>query len=342
MNIYGITRHQLEEYLLRNGINKTKARFVFEGIYKQRAESFAEIEALNPKVRALLERDFTFEKPRAAETRSDADVCKVLFELSDGNMIETVLMKHDYGNGLCVSTQVGCNMGCSFCESGRLKKVRDLLPQEIVLQILCAEKALGEKVSHVVLMGIGEPFDNYDNVMAFADIITDCFGLDIGTTHITVSTGGLVPKIREFTRSGSRINLAISLHAPNDEIRNRIMPVNKAYPLSKLISAAKDYTVCANKKLTFEYILLGGINDSLDNARELCELVKGIKCYVNLIPYNETDNSGFKRSSREQITAFYDVLKKAKISATIRREFGGNLKAACGQLRAENMKKAAK
>lgn len=339
MNIYGITRADLEAYFISRGINKTKARFVFEGIYKERAASLSEITSLNPKVKAVMEQDFTFEKIKALEILKGEDVCKVLFELSDGNKIETVLMKHDYGNGLCVSTQVGCNMGCAFCESGRLKKVRDLLPHEMVLQLLCAEEVLGERVSHVVLMGIGEPFDNYDNIMAFADIITDCFGLDIGTTHVTVSTGGVVPKIRQFTQRGSRINLAISLHAPNDEIRNRLMPVNRAYPLSELMAAAREYTLSSNKKLTLEYILLDGINDSDENARELCRLVEGIKCYVNLIPYNETENLGFKRSSRQRITAFYDILKKAKVSATIRHEFGGNLKAACGQLRAENMKK---
>lgn len=337
MNIYGMTYNALEDYFVSGGINKSKARFTYEAIYKQGITDFAQIPFVKPDTSKKMSEDFSAEQLEAVDVRKDTDVCKILFRLSDGNKIETVLMKHDYGNGLCISTQVGCNMGCAFCESGRLKKVRDLLPHEMVLQVLCAEKALGEKVSHVTIMGIGEPFDNYDNVMAFADIITNRFGMDIGTTHITVSTSGIVPVINRFTQSKRRINLAISLHAPNDEIRSKIMPVNKAYPLSELIKAAKEYTLSTNKKLTFEYILLGGINDSAENAAELASLLSGIKCYVNLIPYNETDNSGFHRSSHEQIMMFYDILKKAKISATIRREFGSELRAACGQLRADNM-----
>ena len=244
-------------------------------------------------------------------------------------------MKHDYGNSVCVSSQVGCNMSCAFCESGRLKKVRNLETYEMVLQLLNIEKICNIKITHVVLMGIGEPFDNYQNVMNFIDIINSGKGMDIGARHITVSTCGVVPKIKEFTNFGKQINLAISLHAPNNEIRNKLMPINKAYPLEVLIPTLKEYIKKTNRRLTFEYILLSGINDTEECALELVKLIKGMNAYVNLIPYNETSHIEFKRSSEENIMKFYDILKKNNISVTIRREFGGTVDAACGQLRSK-------
>ena len=244
-------------------------------------------------------------------------------------------MKHDYGNSVCVSSQVGCNMSCAFCESGRLKKVRNLETYEMVLQLLNIEKICNIKISHVVLMGIGEPFDNYQNVMNFIDIINSGKGMDIGARHITVSTCGVVPKIKEFMNFGKQINLAISLHAPNNEIRNKLMPINKAYPLEILIPTLKEYIKKTNRRLTFEYILLSGINDTEKCALELAKLIKGMNAYVNLIPYNETSHIEFKRSNEEDIMKFYDILKKNNISVTIRREFGGTVDAACGQLRSK-------
>mgnify|MGYP004570393187 FL=1 len=244
-------------------------------------------------------------------------------------------MRHDYGNSVCISSQVGCNMGCKFCESGRRKKVRNLETYEMVLQILMIEKLLGERVSHVVVMGIGEPFDNYDNLCRFLKIINYPKGMAIGARHITVSTCGVVPKVLEFSEFPLQINLAVSLHAPNNEIRDKIMPINKAYPLEKLIPALKTYLERTNRRITFEYILLKDINDSTKCAEELSKLVKGINCYINLIPYNETENIGFKRTNTIQIMRFYDILKKNNVNVTIRREFGGKISAACGQLRSK-------
>ncbi len=226
-------------------------------------------------------------------------------------------------------------MGCKFCESGRRKKVRNLETYEIVLQILMIEKLLGERISHVVVMGIGEPFDNYDNLIKFLKVINHPKGLAIGARHITVSTCGVVPKILEFSEFPLQINLAISLHAPNNELRNKIMPINKAYSLDVLIPALKTYLERTNRRVTFEYILLSDINDSSECALELAKLVKGINCYINLIPYNETNNLKYKRTKTVQIMRFYDILKKNNVNVTIRREFGSKISAACGQLRSK-------
>ena len=226
-------------------------------------------------------------------------------------------------------------MGCKFCESGRRKRVRVLEVYEMVEQILLIEEELGDRISHVVIMGIGEPFDNYDNIVKFIKIINSNFGLAIGARHITVSTCGIVPKIKEFSNLDLQVNLAISLHAPNNEIRDKIMPINKAYPLDVLMPALKEYYSKTNRRLTMEYIMLDGVNDSDLCALELSKLLKGLNCYVNLIPYNETENIQFKRSKMIQISSFYDILKKNDINVTIRREFGGNISAACGQLRSK-------
>ena len=264
--------------------------------------------------------------------QEDKDVKKYLFELHDKNKIEAVLMRHDYGLSLCVSSQVGCNMSCSFCESGRLKKIRNLEAYEMVLQLLMIEEETNERITHLVVMGIGEPFDNYDNLMNFIDIINEPKGIALGSRHITVSTCGIVPKIKEFANNGKQINLAVSLHAPNDELRSKIMPINKVYPLNELIKTLKEYISKTNRRVTFEYILLKNVNDSKENALELSELLKGMNCYVNLIPYNETSHIEYKRSDR--VMEFYDILKKNKINVTVRKEFGSKVSAACGQLRA--------
>ena len=283
----------------------------------------------------MIEKDFSIDRLKIVDVQEDVDVCKYLFELFDGEHIEAVLMRHDYGNSVCISSQVGCNMGCRFCESGRRKKVRNLETYEMVLQLLMIEELLGERISHVVVMGIGEPFDNYDNLIKFFKIINHPKGLAIGARHITVSTCGLVPKILEFSDFPLQINLAISLHAPNNEIRDKIMPINKAYPLDVLIPAISTYLEKTNRRVTFEYILLDGINDSEQCAIELAKLVSNINCYINLIPYNETNNLNFKRTNTVQIMRFYDILKKNNINVTIRREFGSKISAACGQLRSK-------
>ena len=280
-----------------------------------------------------IEEEFYFEKLELLKKLEDTDVSKYLFKLKDGQKVEAVLMYHDYGTSICISTQVGCNMGCKFCESGRLKKVRNLDAYEMVLQILMVEEDIKSRISHVVLMGIGEPFDNYNNVIDFIDIINSDKGMAIGSRHITVSTCGLVPKIIEFAGYDKQVNLAISLHAPNDEISNSIMSINKVYPIKDVINAVKYYISKTNRRVTFEYIMLKGVNDDADCALELSKLLKGINAYVNLIPYNETSHIEYKKSDQDTILKFYDVLKKNNIGVTIRREFGSKVKAACGQLR---------
>ena len=245
-------------------------------------------------------------------------------------------MYHDYGLSICISSQIGCNMGCSFCESGRLKKVRNLTSDEMLLQVLMVEEDVNTRISHVVVMGIGEPFDNYDNFMDFIRIINDPYGMAIGSRHITVSTSGIVPRIYDFMNENIGVNLAISLHAPNDKIRSNIMKINKVYKINEIIKAVKEYISKTNRRVTFEYILIEDINDSEECANELVKLIKGINCYINLIPYNETNNIGYKRPDKTKIMKFYDTLKKNNINVTIRKEFGSKVSAACGQLRSES------
>ena len=333
MNIYGITFNELEKYFINRNDKKFKATQVFDWVYRKRINSFDEMRNVSKETISTMKKDFYFEKLEILEKKEDIDVAKYLFKLKDGEKVEAVVMYHDYGTSICISTQVGCNMGCKFCESGRLKKVRNLETYEMVAQILMVEENINNRLSHVVLMGIGEPFDNYDNVIKFIDIINSDKGMAIGSRHITVSTCGIVPKIKEFTNYDKQVNLAISLHAPNNDIRNSIMNINKAYPIEEIIKAIKDYIYITNRRVTFEYIMLKGINDSDSCALELSKLLKGINCYVNLIPYNETSHIQYKKSSQDTITKFYDVLKKNKIGVTIRREFGSKVNAACGQLR---------
>ena len=333
MNIYGMTLKDLEDYFLKIGEKKFKAIQVYDWLYKKRVNSFDEMTNVKKSVIEKLKEDFVLEKLKVLKVQNGKDVHKYLFELVDGQKIEAVLMNHDYGNSLCVSTQVGCNMGCAFCESGRLKKQRNLEVHEMVSQILIVEEDLNLRISHVVLMGIGEPFDNYNNVMKFIDIINSDYGIAIGARHITVSTCGIVPKIEEFTKEKRQVNLAISLHAPNDEIRSKIMKINKVYPLKEVMGAVKNYLKENNRKVTFEYIMLKGVNDSDECAYELAHLLKGMMAYVNLIPYNETSHIEFKKTDRDKIMHFYDILKKNKINVTVRKEFGSEVSAACGQLR---------
>ena len=334
-SIYDLTIDEMEDYFLNNNSKKFHALQLFLWLYEKRVESFKEMSNLSNDIINKLENDFFIDRLKIVDVQEDVDVCKYLFELRDNEHIEAVLMRHDYGNSICVSSQVGCNMGCKFCESGRRKKVRNLETYEMVLQILMIEKLLGERISHVVVMGIGEPFDNYDNLIRFFNIINHPKGLAIGSRHITVSTCGLVPKIYEFSDFPLQVNLAVSLHAPNNELRDKIMPINKAYPIEELFKALKYYYNKTNRRLTFEYILLKDVNDSDENAQELANLVKDLNCYINLIPYNETNNIDFKRTSAIQIMRFYDILKRNNVNVTIRKEFGGKINAACGQLRSK-------
>ena len=335
MNIYNLTREELEEYFISHDSKKFHANQLFSWLYEKRISSIFEVTDIKKEMLEQLSLDFSFSKLDLVQVERDIDVCKYLFELSDGEHIEAVLMKHDYGNSVCISSQVGCNMGCKFCESGRRKKVRNLETWEMVTQLLMIEEDLKARVSHVVVMGIGEPFDNYDNLLRFFQIINHPKGLAIGARHITVSTCGIIPKILEFSHFPLQINLAISLHAPNDKLRNQIMPINRAYPLKELLPALEEYLKRTNRRITFEYIMLAGINDTDECAKELAKLVGHLNCYINLIPYNETNNLEFKRSSTVQIMRFYYILKKNRLNVTIRREFGSKISAACGQLRSK-------
>ena len=338
MNIYGIKRNDLEEYFLNMGEKKFKALQVFEWLYSHKVKSFNEMTNIKKELQEKLEKDFSFKMITIQKKQEDKLTKKYLFKLFDGNFVEAVLMQHDYGLSICVSSQVGCNMGCAFCESGRLKKIRDLGAYEIVQQIMLVEEDIKKRISSVVIMGIGEPLDNYDNVMNFIKIINDPKGIAIGARHITLSTCGLVPRIKDLMNENLQINLALSLHAPNTQLRDKIMPINKAYKLPILMDTIKEYIEKTNRRVTIEYVMLSGVNDNETQAIELSSLLKGLNVYVNLIPYNETNHIEFKRTSKEQIMKFYDVLKKRGINVTIRKEFGSNIDAACGQLRSKEVK----
>lgn len=338
MNLYGLTKEELEQYFVSIGEKKFKATQVFEWLYQKRVTTIEEFSNIKKEVREQLQKDFSLELPKVIKREIDIDVEKYLFELSDNERIEAVLMRHNYGLSVCVSSQVGCNMGCKFCESGRLKKVRNLEAHEMVGQILVIESLIKERISSVVIMGIGEPLDNYENVIRFIKIINDAKGIQIGARHITLSTCGLIPKIKELSELDIQINLAISLHAPNDHLRSEIMPINKAYPLQELMETIKEYIKKTNRRVTMEYILLKGVNDQKKHAKELANLLRGMNVYVNLIPYNETNHIEFQKSAKETIDAFYRELQKEKIQVTVRREFGSSISAACGQLRSKEIK----
>lgn len=335
-NIYDLTIEEMDNYFLSKNETKYRSKQIYDWLYKKRIDNYSDITNIKKELMDEVSKDFYFGKITLLKKVTSKGVVKFLFEFNDLEKIEAVLMFHDYGNSLCISTQVGCNMGCSFCESGRLKKVRNLTPGEMVIQILFIEKNLDIRISHVVLMGIGEPFDNYDNVLKFIKIINNQSGIEIGARHITVSTCGLVDKIKDFMNENIQVNLAISLHAPNDYIRDKIMAINKKYKVKDIIDISFEYVKTTGRRITFEYILLKDINDTEECAIELARLIRGLNCYVNLIPYNETSNYDYKRSPDKKINNFYDILKKEKISVTIRKEFGGLVDAACGQLRSTN------
>ncbi len=336
-NLYNYTRSELNDYFVSMGEKSYKATQVFDWLYKKRAFSIDDFSNLKIDLRNKLKEKFTLDKIKIKRQEKDEKARKYLFELQDENFVEAVVMYHDYGISLCVSTQVGCNMGCKFCESGRLKKVRNLDTFEMVEQILLIEEDIKMRISSVVIMGIGEPLDNYDNVIKFIKIINDPLGLAIGIRHITLSTSGIVPKILDLAKESIPINLAVSLHAPNDEIRNKIMSVNKVYNISKVMEAIKEYILVTSRRVTIEYVMLKGINDSKECALELASLLKGLNVYVNLIPYNETNHINLEKSPDATINNFCKILKEQGINVTIRKKFGGNISAACGQLRSKEV-----
>lgn len=341
INLYSLEIKKLEELMLAEGQKRYRATQLYIWLYEKRASTFDEMSDISLRFRDVLKEKYCLELPtiHTKQVSSDGTV-KLLLEMKDQCKVETVLMRYSYGNAICVSSQVGCNMGCSFCSSGLLGKQRNLTVDEMVGQVLVMNRLLreenrGERVTHIVVMGTGEPFDNYDNVMDFVRIMNHPKALAIGARHITISTCGLPDKIRQYAREGLQTNLAISLHSANNETRNKLMKINKVYNLEQLMPAIKEYEEIAGRRVTYEYLLLAGINDSKEDAEELIKLIKGTKGYVNLIPYNETKLCDYKRSSGNRIHAFLDYLVKGGVNATIRKEFGSDIDAACGQLKAK-------
>lgn len=341
-SIYSLQLHELKDWLTNNGEKPFRAEQIYDWLYKKRITSFEDMNNLSKSLREKLSESFQITTLKTVIKQSSSDgTIKFLFELHDGYSIETVLMRHDYGNSVCVTTQVGCRIGCTFCAStlGGLK--RHLEAGEIVAQVVTVQQALDEteeRVSSVVIMGIGEPFDNYDNMMSFLKIINHEKGLTIGARHITVSTSGIVPKIYQFADENMQINFAISLHAPNTELRSRLMPINRAYKLDELMKSVRYYIDKTGRRISFEYGLFGGVNDSVEHAEELASLLKGLKCHVNLIPVNYVPERDYVRTPKDKIFAFEKTLKNRGINVTIRREQGHDIDAACGQLRAKERK----
>lgn len=341
-SIYSMELQALKDWLTEHNEKAFRADQIFEWLYKQRVTSFEDMTNLSKNLRLLLQENFTITTLNTLiqQTSNDGTI-KFLFELHDGYSIETVLMRHDYGNSVCVTTQVGCRIGCTFCAStlGGLK--RNLEAGEIVAQVVKVQQALdelGERVSSVVIMGIGEPFDNFTSMLSFLKIINHEQALNIGARHITVSTSGIIPKIYEFADQNMQINFAVSLHAPNTELRSRLMPINRAYKLPDLIEAIRYYVDKTGRRVSFEYGLFGNVNDQVEHAEELAELVKGIKCHVNLIPVNYVPERDYVRTPKDQIFLFEKTLKNHGVNVTIRREQGSDIDAACGQLRAKERK----
>lgn len=338
-SIYSLRLDEMKEWLTANGEKAFRAAQIYEWLYEKRVQTFEEMSNLPKALREKLQAEFALTTLSTIIKQESKDgTIKFLFQLQDGYSIETVLMRHDYGNSICVTTQVGCRIGCTFCAStlGGLK--RHLMAGEIVEQVVKVQQQLdetNERVSSIVIMGIGEPFDNYDAMMNFLKIMNDDKGLNIGARHITVSTSGIVPKIYEFADEGMQINFAVSLHAPNQEARQKLMPIAKAYKLDQLMEAVNYYTKKTGRRVTFEYGLMSGENDTEEVALELAKLIKNIKCHVNLIPINYVPERDYIRTSRSKIFAFEKTLKEQGINVTIRREQGADIAAACGQLRAQ-------
>lgn len=339
-SIYSYSLEELTKIMLAMGQSAYRGKQIFSWLYKKRVKSFDEMNDISLSFREELKKNFDFFLPTIDVMEKSKDgTIKCLFKLRDGERVEGVLMHYVYGYSVCVSSQVGCNMSCAFCASGLLKKKRNLTPDEMLGQVLAFDEILrkdGNHVTHCVVMGTGEPFDNYDNVLSFIRILNSPFALDIGARHITVSTCGVVPSILRFGKEGLQVNLAISLHAPTNELRDKLMPINKAYPLEKLIPAIIQYGNDSNgRRVTFEYILIKGVNDSIEDAKKLERLIRPTFCYVNLIPYNPVVENGYERADDESVTLFHNYLLSKKVKSTIRKEFGSDIDAACGQLRAK-------
>ncbi len=338
-SIYDFDLAAMTKLMEDNGFKKFNATQVFQWLYRQKVTSFDEMTNLSLKLREWLKENYSIERLEVLRLQVSRDgTRKYLFRLSDGSSIESVLMHYDYGDTICVTSQVGCNMGCTFCASGLLKKQRDLTSGEMTLQVLEVQRdveTLGVRVSHIVVMGTGEPFDNYDNVLQFCRTVNHDLGLGIGARHITISTCGLVPGIMRFADEHVQYNLAISLHAPNNELRSRIMPVNRRYPLEKLMEALRYYCSKNNRRLSYEYILLKGVNDTDECVSQLIELTREFDVYVNLIPYNTVDEHGYVSTDYKTAMELYNRLMKNNVRCTLRQKHGDDIDAACGQLRSK-------
>ena len=337
-NIKDYNLDELKQELISLGEKPYRAEQIFNWLYIEKVKAFDEMTNISLELREKLKQNYTmcnFEILRKQESSDGTK--KYLFDILDGNAIETVLMEYHHGKTICVSSQIGCKMGCKFCASTGIAFVRSLTSGEIVEQILAVEQDIGEHISNIVFMGIGEPFDNYDNVMHAIRIINHQKGLNIGARHISISTSGLVPRIYDFANEELQCTLSISLHATTDEKRSQMMPVNNLYPLKELMQACRDYIAKTNKRISFEYALAKDNNDNLEDAKALVQLLKEMICHVNLIPINKIENGKFVKSSNENIIQFRDYLNDHGIVATIRRELGSDIDAACGQLRRKNL-----
>lgn len=346
-SIYSLTKTDMRQWLETHGEKKSRAELIWPWLYQKLAVSFEEMTDLPGGLSIKLGENFEFNPLTIEEIQGEGEqATKFLFRLRDHSLIETVLMKQGYGSSVCVTTQVGCNMGCRFCASGQLRKQCDLEAGEIVAQILFVRRYLlqhepDRKVTHITVMGIGEPFDNYEELIRFLSVVTDQKGLCIAPRHITVSTSGLAPKIRRFAGEGLPVNLAVSLHAPNNVIRSSLMRINDAYPLEELLDAIREYIARTNHRVFFEYILIKEVNDRPEHALELARLLlpMGKAAYVNLIPYNPVEENSFVRSDKESIGIFFDTLMQSGVNCIIRRELGSGIDGACGQLRSRKLKK---
>lgn len=338
-NIKDYNLEELKKELQSMDEKTFRAEQIFKWLYQEKVRSFDEMTNLSLDLRNKLKQNYTICNYNILKKQESKDgTIKYLFDVVDGNAIETVLMSYHHGYSICVSSQIGCKMGCKFCASTGINFIRSLTSGEIVEQIIAVEQDQNIRISNVVFMGIGEPLDNYDNVVNAIHIINNPKGLNIGARHISVSTSGLVPKIYQLADENIQCTLSISLHATNNEKRSGMMPVNNAYPIEELIQACKDYIAKTNRRISFEYALAKDSNDNLDDAKELVKLLKGMLCHVNLIPINKIENGQYSKSTNENIMKFRDYLNDHGIVATIRRELGSDIDAACGQLRRKNLK----
>ena len=334
-DIRSMNLEELQEELLILGEKKYVASQIYSWLHKHLVSSFDEMTNISKNLREKLKKNYyisdcTIEKKLVSVYD---ETVKYLFRLSDGELIESVVMKYKYGRTICVSSQVGCRMGCKFCASGIAGFVRNLLPGEILAQIYTAQKDLGVRISHVVMMGVGEPLDNFDNVIRFLELISDENGQNLGMRNISLSTCGVVSGIYKLLEKKLQLTLSISLHAPSDEIRNKTMPVNSKWNIETLLSACRDYTKATNRRISFEYAIISGVNDSDECALLLSKKLKGMLCHVNLIPVNSVKERDFVKSSNERINSFIRILEKNGINVTVRRTLGSDINASCGQLR---------